>query len=109
MLFGDEDDGFIVVDDHEIDSGSQVSAEKLASASDIEGLTEIVLDAAGAANEAAHSTNQFIHMLLGRVTTINKMTKDLRKTNTYVLGLILTLGVVGLLSGGHALCIAGGG
>jgi len=100
-----EDDGFIVVDDHEIDSDSQVSADKLASASDIEGLTEIVLDAAGAANEAAHSTNQSIHMLLGSVTTINKMAKDLRKTNTYVLGLIITLGVVGLLSGAAMLYV----
>ncbi|HCH31525.1 MAG TPA: hypothetical protein DE045_01110 [Oceanospirillaceae bacterium] len=103
-----EDDGFIVVDDHEIDSGSQAAAEKLASASDIEGLTEIVLDAAGAANEAAHSTNQSIHMLLGSVTTINKMAKDLRKTNTYVLGLIITLGVVGLLSGAAMLYVLQG-
>ena len=103
-----EDDGFIVVDDHEIGSGSQAAAEKLASASDIEGLTEIVLDAAGAANEAAHSTNQSIHMLLGSVTTINKMAKDLRKTNTYVLGLIITLGVVGLLSGAAMLYVLQG-
>jgi len=65
-----EDDGFIVVDDNDIDSSVDAVDEKLASASDIEGLTEIVLDAAGAANEAAHSTNQSIHMLLGSVTTI---------------------------------------
>jgi len=103
-----EDDGFIVVDENEVGSGSQTSAEKLASASDIEGLTEIVLDAAGAANEAAHSTNQSIHMLLGSVTTINKMAKDLRKTNTYVLGLIITLGVVGLLSGAAMLYVLQG-
>lgn len=65
----------------------------------IEGLTEIVLDAASAANEAAHSTNQSIHMLLGSVATINKMAKSLRKSNNYVLGFILSLGLVGLLSG----------
>jgi len=70
-----------------------------ASVADIEGLTGIVLDAAGAANEAAHSTNQSIHMLLVSVTTINKMAKSLRKTNKYVLGFIITLGVAGLLSG----------
>ncbi len=103
-----EDDGFIVVDDNDIDSSVDAVDEKLASASDIEGLTEIVLDAAGAANEAAHSTNQSIHMLLGSVTTINKMAKDLRKTNTYVLGLIITLGLVGLLSGAAMLYVLQG-
>ena len=41
------DDGFIVNDDNEMDAGDKVSKEKMASASDIEGLTEIVLDAAG--------------------------------------------------------------
>ena len=103
-----EDDGFIVVDDNDIDSSVDAVDEKLASASDIEGLTEIVLDAAGAANEAAHSPNQSIHMLLGSVTTINKMAKDLRKTNTYVLGLIITLGLVGLLSGAAMLYVLQG-
>ena len=99
------DDGFIVNDDNEMDAGDKVSKEKIASASDIEGLTEIVLDAAGAANEAAHSTNQSIHMLLGSVTTINKMAKNLRKTNSYLLGFIISLGVVGLMSGAAMLYV----
>jgi hypothetical protein len=99
------DDGFIVNDDNEMDAGDKVSKEKMASASDIEGLTEIVLDAAGAANEAAHSTNQSIHMLLGSVTTINKMAKNLRKTNSYLLGFIISLGVVGLMSGAAMLYV----
>ena len=81
---------------------------KLASATDIEGLTEIVLDAAGAANEAAHSTNQSIHMLLGSVTTINKMAKDLRKTNSYVLAFLSILGFLGLMSGGVMLYVLQG-
>jgi hypothetical protein len=71
----------------------------------IEGLTEIVLDAASAANEAAHSTNQSIHMLLSSVTTINKMAKKLRKTNNYVLGLVVSLGLVGMLSGAAMLFV----
>ena len=99
------DDGFIVNDDNEMDAGDKVSKEKMASASEIEGLTEIVLDAAGAANEAAHSTNQSIHMLLGSVTTINKMAKNLRKTNSYLLGFIISLGVVGLMSGAAMLYV----
>ena len=99
------DDGFIVNDDNEMDAGDKVSKEKMASASDIEGLTEIVLDAAGAANEAAHSTNQSIHMLLGSVTTINKMARNLRKTNSYLLGFIISLGVVGLMSGAAMLYV----
>ena len=99
------DDGFIVNDDNEMDAGDKVSKEKMVSASDIEGLTEIVLDAAGAANEAAHSTNQSIHMLLGSVTTINKMAKNLRKTNSYLLGFIISLGVVGLMSGAAMLYV----
>lgn len=99
------DDGFIVNDDNEMDAGDKVSKEKMASASDMEGLTEIVLDAAGAANEAAHSTNQSIHMLLGSVTTINKMAKNLRKTNSYLLGFIISLGVVGLMSGAAMLYV----
>ena len=99
------DDGFIVNDDNEMDAGDKVSKEKMASASDIEGLTEIVLDAAGAANEAAHSTNQSIHMLLGSVTTINKMATNLRKTNSYLLGFIISLGVVGLMSGAAMLYV----
>ena len=57
------------------------------------------MDAAAAANQAAHSSNQSIHMLLGSVTTINNMAEAVRKTNRYVLGFIISLGVVGLLSG----------
>lgn len=107
-----EDDGFLVVDDNEVPAAkagaNAVSQDKLASAADIEGLTEIVLDAAGAANEAAHSTNQSIHMLLGSVTTINKMAKDLRKTNSYVLGFIIAMGFFGLISGGIMLYVLQG-
>ena len=108
----EEDDGFLVVDDNETatakTNSNAVSQDKLASAADIEGLTEIVLDAAGAANEAAHSTNQSIHMLLGSVTTINKMAKDLRKTNSYVLGFIIAMGFFGLISGGIMLYVLQG-
>jgi hypothetical protein len=107
-----EDDGFLVVDDNDAPApktnNNAVSQDKLASAADIEGLTEIVLDAAGAANEAAHSTNQSIHMLLGSVTTINKMAKDLRKTNSYVLGFIIAMGFFGLISGGIMLYVLQG-
>ena len=109
---GAEDDGFLVVDDNETatakTNSNAVSQDNLASAADIEGLTEIVLDAAGAANEAAHSTNQSIHMLLGSVTTINKMAKDLRKTNSYVLGFIIAMGFFGLISGGIMLYVLQG-
>ena len=97
-----EEDDAVLFDDNEIssgDPGDKVSRDKIADGLGIEGLTEIVLDAAGAANEAAHSTNQSIHMLLGSVTAINKMAEGLRKSNNYVLGFIITLGVVGLLSG----------
>ena len=93
------EDGFIVIDDHQMNTSNDSPKVSTASIADIEGLTGIVLDAAGAANEAAHSTNQSIHMLLVSVTTINKMAKSLRKTNKYVLGFIITLGVAGLLSG----------
>ena len=93
------EDGFIVIDDHQMNTSNDSPEVSTASVADIEGLTGIVLDAAGAANEAAHSTNQSIHMLLASVTAINKMAKGLRKTNKYVLGFIITLGVVGLLSG----------
>ena len=97
-----EEDDAVLFDDNEIssgDPGDKASRDKIADGLGIEGLTEIVLDAAGAANEAAHSTNQSIHMLLGSVTAINKMAEGLRKSNNYVLGFIITLGVVGLLSG----------
>lgn len=69
---------------------------------------DINKDAAGAANEAAHSTNQSIHMLLGSVTTINKMAKDLRKTNSYVLAFLSILGFLGLMSGGVMLYVLQG-
>ena len=111
----DDDDGFLVIDDTPETSRPSASSAavssgdtKLASAADIEGLTEIVLDAAGAANEAAHSTNQSIHMLLGSVTTINKMAKDLRKTNSYVLGFLAIMGFLGLMSGGVMLYVLQG-
>ena len=111
----DDDDGFLVIDDTPestrpspaLATGNS-SDTKLASAADIEGLTEIVLDAAGAANEAAHSTNQSIHMLLGSVTTINKMAKDLRKTNSYVLGFLAIMGFLGIMSGGVMLYVLQG-
>jgi hypothetical protein len=109
VLFDDSDsDAFIVIDDNEMSSGDlgdKASRNKTADELGIEGLTEIVLDAAGAANEAAHSTNQSIHMLLGSVTTINKMAEGLRKSNNYVLGFIITLGLVGLLSGATMLYV----
>jgi len=111
----DDDDGFLVIDDtpevtrpSAAPSSGNSGDTKLASAADIEGLTEIVLDAAGAANEAAHSTNQSIHMLLGSVTTINKMAKDLRKTNSYVLGFLAIMGFLGLMSGGVMLYVLQG-
>jgi hypothetical protein len=105
-----EEDGdvFIVIDDNEISSGDlgdKAARDKMADGLGIEGLTEIVLDAAGAANEAAHSTNQSIHILLGSVTTINKVAKGLRKSNSYVLAFIIILGVVGLLSGAAMLYV----
>jgi hypothetical protein len=90
------DDAFIAMDDNEIKSDGK---EQKDSAAYIEGLTEMVVDAAAAANQAAHSSNQSIHMLLGSVTTINNMAEAVRKTNRYVLGFIISLGVVGLLSG----------
>jgi hypothetical protein len=104
----EEGDSFIATDDNEISSsdlGHKASRDKMADGLGIEGLTEIVLDSAGAANAAAHSTNQSIHMLLGSVTTINKMANGLRKSNNYVLGFIITLGVVGLLSGATMLYV----
>ena len=105
-----EEDGdvFIVIDDNEVSSGDlgdKAARDKMADGLGIEGLTEIVLDAAGAANEAAHSTNQSIHILLGSVTTINKVAKGLRKSNSYVLAFIIILGVVGLLSGAAMLYV----
>ena len=104
----EDSDVFIVIDDNEISSGDlgdKAARDKMADGLGIEGLTEIVLDAAGAANEAAHSTNQSIHLLLGSVTTINKVAKGLRKSNTYVLALVIILGVMGLLSGAAMLYV----
>lgn len=95
----DGDDAFIAMDDNEIKSEDQTQKDQKDSAEYIEGLTEMVVDAAAAANQAAHSSNQSIHMLLGSVTTINNMAEAVRKTNRYVLGFIISLGVVGLLSG----------
>ena len=96
-----EDDDVVLFDDAPDGQEEQepVVVESTGELQNMEGLTEIVLDAASAANEAAHSTNQSIHMLLSSVTTINKMAKKLRKTNNYVLGLIVSLGLVGILSG----------
>jgi hypothetical protein len=96
-----EDDDVVLFDEAPDDQEEQqpVVVESTVELQNMEGLTEIVLDAASAANEAAHSTNQSIHMLLSSVTTINKMAKKLRKTNNYVLGLIVSLGLVGILSG----------
>ncbi len=95
----DGDDAFIAMDDNEIKSEDQTQKDQEDSAEYIEGLTEMIVDAAAAANQAAHSSNQSIHMLLGSVTTINNMAEAVRKTNRYVLGFIISLGVVGLLSG----------
>jgi hypothetical protein len=103
-----DEDVFIVIDDNEVSSGDlgdKAARDQMADGLGIEGLTEIVLDAAGAANEAAHSTNQSIHLLLGSVTTINKVAKGLRKSNTYVLALVIILGVMGLLSGAAMLYV----
>ena len=96
-----EDDDVVLFDEAPDGQEEQqpVVVESTVELQNMEGLTEIVLDAASAANEAAHSTNQSIHMLLSSVTTINKMAKKLRKTNNYVLGLIVSLGLVGILSG----------
>ena len=105
---GEDGDVFIVIDDNEVSSGDlgdKAARDQMADGLGIEGLTEIVLDAAGAANEAAHSTNQSIHLLLGSVTTINKVAKGLRKSNTYVLALVIILGVMGLLSGAAMLYV----
>ncbi|MFT7375667.1 MAG: hypothetical protein ACI9EP_001244, partial [Oceanospirillaceae bacterium] len=104
----EDSDVFIVIDDNETSSGGlgdKAARDKMADGLGIEGLTEIVLDAAGAANEAAHSTNQSIHILLSSVTTINKVAKNLRKSNSYVLALVIILGVVGLLSGAAMLYV----
>tara|TARA_B100000767_G_C19770643_1_gene539748 strand:+ start:229 stop:1452 length:1224 start_codon:yes stop_codon:yes gene_type:complete len=95
----DGDDAFIAMDDNEIKSEDQTQKDQEDSAEYIEGLTEMIVDAAAAANQAAHSSNQSIHMLPGSVTTINNMAEAVRKTNRYVLGFIISLGVVGLLSG----------
>jgi hypothetical protein len=96
-----EDDDVLLYDNEQDyqEEYDPVAVESTVDQQNIEGLTEIVLDAASAANEAAHSTNQSIHMLLSSVTTINKMAKNLRKTNNYVLGLVVSLGLVGILSG----------
>ena len=104
---GDDDDEFLIVDDNS-PRQSGVTNGELPSVAEIEGLTEIVIDAAGAANEAAHATNQSIQMLLGSVSTINKMAKDVRKTNSYVLGFLVLMGFLTLTSGGIMLYVLQG-
>ena len=104
---GDDDDGFLIVDDNSPRQSGATNGE-LPSVAEIEGLTEIVIDAAGAANEAAHATNQSIQMLLGSVSTINKMAKDVRKTNSYVLGFLVVMGFLTLTSGGIMLYVLQG-
>ena len=102
-----EDDDLVMFDDQidHLEEAVPVAEKNPPEASDIEGLTEIVLDAASAANEAAHSTNQSIHMLLGSVTTINNMAKDLRRSNNFLLMIIFALGLIGLISGAAMLFV----
>jgi hypothetical protein len=102
-----EDDDVVLFDNQVdyLEEAALVAEKKPPEASNIEGLTEIVLDAASAANEAAHSTNQSIHMLLGSVTTINNMAKGLRRSNNFLLMIIFALGLVGLISGAAMLFV----
>ena len=102
-----EDDDAVLFDDQidYLEESAPVAEKNPPEASNIEGLTEIVLDAASAANEAAHSTNQSIHMLLGSVTTINNMAKGLRRSNNFLLMIIFALGLVGLISGAAMLFV----
>ena len=102
-----EDDDVVLFDNQVdyLEEAAPVAEKKPPEASNIEGLTEIVLDAASAANEAAHSTNQSIHMLLGSVTTINNMAKGLRRSNNFLLMIIFALGLVGLISGAAMLFV----
>ena len=102
-----EDDDLVMFDDQidHLEEAVPVAEKNPPEASNIEGLTEIVLDAASAANEAAHSTNQSIHMLLGSVTTINNMAKDLRRSNNFLLMIIFALGLIGLISGAAMLFV----
>ncbi|HAW16779.1 MAG TPA: hypothetical protein DCW89_00680 [Oceanospirillaceae bacterium] len=102
-----EDDDEVLFDNQVdyLEEAAPVAEKKPPEASNIEGLTEIVLDAASAANEAAHSTNQSIHMLLGSVTTINNMAKGLRRSNNFLLMIIFALGLVGLISGAAMLFV----
>ena len=102
-----EDDDVAMFDDQidYLEEAAPVAEKTPPEASNIEGLTEIVLDAASAANEAAHSTNQSIHMLLGSVTTINNMAKGLRRSNNFLLMIIFALGLIGLISGAAMLFV----
>lgn len=102
-----EDEETILFDDQNesLEKATPVVEKSHTEINNIEGLTEIVLDAASAANDAAHSTNQSIHMLLGSVTTINNMAKGFRKSNNYILMFIISLGFIGLLSGGAMLFV----
>ena len=101
-----EDDAVLFDDQIDyLEESAPVAEKNPPEASNIEGLTEIVLDAASAANEAAHSTNQSIHMLLGSVTTINNMAKGLRRSNNFLLMIIFALGLIGLISGAAMLFV----
>ena len=102
-----EDDDVVLFDDQVdyLEEAAPVVEKTPPQANNIEGLTEIVLDAASAANEAAHSTNQSIHMLLGSVTTINNMAKGLRRSNNFLLMIIFALGLIGLISGAAMLFV----
>ena len=102
-----EDDDLVMFDDQidYLEEAAPVAEKTPPEANNIEGLTEIVLDAASAANEAAHSTNQSIHMLLGSVTTINNMAKGLRRSNNFLLMIIFALGLIGLISGAAMLFV----
>ncbi len=102
-----EEDDAVLFDDRVdyLEEAAPVAEKTPPEANNIEGLTEIVLDAASAANEAAHSTNQSIHMLLSSVTTINNMAKGIRRSNNYLLMIIFALGLIGLVSGAGLLFV----
>jgi len=94
-----DNEDLIVIDHQQLQAEENVAGKIPVSASDIENLTVIVLDAAGAANKAANSANKSIRMLLDSVEKVTEIAKGFHKTNGYMLGAIGILGVVGLLSG----------
>jgi len=94
-----DNEDLIVIDHQQLQAEENVAGKIPVSASDIENLTAIVLDAAGAANKAANSANKSIRMLLDSVEKVTEIAQDFHKTNGYMLGAICILGVVGLLSG----------